>query len=185
MRCGCAVALAIVMLSPSRVARAVDTEAIALELLFEGVAPCFTSAELADAVAQRSGQAIATAATDPPLSIRVRVRPATGSGFDVTIESRERDGIEPGLRELQVAGDCDGLASPLSLVLALMVGDAQPGPPQAGSEPVAAPALQASATPVGPAADPAPSAPPANPPAPGPPAPTTPRPSTPAPSAPA
>jgi hypothetical protein len=144
-RRGFAVALLIVALSPGRGALAANTEAIELELLFEGVAPCFTSAELADAVAQRSGQPIATDAADPPLAIHVRVRPAAAhAGFDVTIESRERGGGEPGMRAIQVAGGCETLASPLSLVIALMVGNAQTSPPlQPPPRPAAAPARPA------------------------------------------
>jgi hypothetical protein len=176
LRRGCAVALLIVALSPGRGALAAESEAIALELLFEGVAPCLTSAELADAVAERSGQPIATDAADPPLAIHVRVRPAaTRAGFDVTIESRERGAGEPGMRALQVAGGCETLASPLSLVIALMVGNAQTGLPQPSSETLPAPDAQTSATQAVPAAVPAPSAPPPHPLVPSTPTPSTPR----------
>jgi hypothetical protein len=154
----CAVALALV-LALAHGARAADAEPIALELQFEDTAPCFASAELADAVARRSAQTVVTDARDAALSIRVRVRAAAGGGFEVTIESRERGVAEAGMRELQVAGGCEALAAPLSLVIALMVGTASTEAPQASGEPVA------DATPVAPAPVAAPVTAPAPPPA--------------------
>jgi hypothetical protein len=153
----CAVALALV-LSLAHGARAADAEPIALELQFEDTTPCFASAELADAVSRRSAQTFVTDARDAPLSIHVRVRATPGGGFAITIESRERGVGEAGMRELQVAGGCEALAAPLSLVIALMVGTGATDAPQASGEP------PADAAPVAPAPVAAPVTAPAPPP---------------------
>jgi hypothetical protein len=104
-------------------ARAQDAQPIAIELHFaEAVSPCFTSAELASRISERVGKPVLASANDAALlAIAVRVAPRVGTGLQVAIETQERDTGATGLRELQIESGCETLATPLSLVIALMV----------------------------------------------------------------
>jgi hypothetical protein len=116
-------------------ARAQDALPNALTLDFaEGIHACVTSDEIATQVSARVGEAVFTNADgDAPLSIAVHVAPSFGTSLQVTIETLEHETGVTGRRELHVEGNCDALASPLSLVLALMI-----APPASGSSAPAA-----------------------------------------------
>jgi hypothetical protein len=104
-------------------AHAQDAPPNALTLHFaDGIGACVTSEEIATRVSARVGEPVFTnAGGDAPLLIAVHVAPSFGTSLQVTIETLEHDTGVTGRRELHVEGNCDALASPLSLVLALMV----------------------------------------------------------------